>query len=71
MTKEFFERDYGHLDDSGDWTKVMGNSARPGLFTVGDIREELNRYPPDASLRLNSDGASFYVTTFKSKFFVG
>jgi len=70
MLKSFFERDYGHLEDSEDWTKVFGNFAHPGQHTVGDIRKELERFPFDASLRLDSSGASFYVTNVKSKLFI-
>ena len=70
MRKDYFERDYGHLADSDDWTKILGSGAHVGMHTIGDIRKELEGKPADTSICLNSGGSSFYVTNVKSKFFV-
>ncbi len=72
MTVDFFERDYGHLLDSDDAQKPFGPSILPGVATIGDIRKEIRekRYPKDASIRVDSDGSSYYITAMKTKFFV-
>jgi hypothetical protein len=71
MRKDFFERVYGHLPDSEDAVKVFGRiTILEGIATVGDIRKAVREYPNDASICVDSDGASFYVTNLKSKFFV-
>lgn len=69
MRKDFFERDYGHLADSDDATKVLGNAILEGVATLGDIRNAVKDYPADASIRPENDQSGFYVTTAKSKFF--
>jgi hypothetical protein len=73
MTVEFFERDYGHLLDSDDAQKLFGPSFFAGVATIGDIRKEIQekRYPKDASIRADSSGSSYFITTVKTKFFVG
>jgi hypothetical protein len=72
MTVELFEGKYGHLLDSDDAQKVFGRGFFAGVATIGDIRKEIRekRYPQDASIRADSDGRSYYITTLKSKFFV-
>jgi hypothetical protein len=69
MRKDFFERDYGHLQDTDDWSSVFGRTVHAGIWTVGDIRRRLEDHPPDASIHLESNGADFFISDFKSKLF--
>ena len=51
MRIDYFERDYGHLPDSDDATKVFGTgSIEKGWATVGDIRKACQGRSKDASI---------------------
>jgi hypothetical protein len=71
MRKDYFERDYAHLTDEEDWTKVFGPTVHVGMRTVGDIRRKLEGHPPHASIHIENNGADFFVSDIQSKFFVG
>jgi hypothetical protein len=71
MTKQFFESKYGYLAHSEDARKALGPFITEGTKTVGDIHKAFEGHPGDASVYLENDGRSFYVTDFHGEFFCG
>jgi len=68
MLIEFFERDYAHLPDEADASKVI--TIVPGRYKVGDIRAKCAGYSKDSSIYPESDGRDFYISpNLNTKFF--
>jgi hypothetical protein len=68
MRIDYFERNYGHLSDSDDATKVLGTgSIHMGIATVGDIRKACQGHPKDASIYPKNDTSGFYITNVHGK----
>jgi hypothetical protein len=66
----FFERDYGHIPDSEDATKVLGTqSIHAGVATVGDIRKACAGHTKNASIYPEGNASGFYITEHHGKFF--
>jgi hypothetical protein len=71
MRIDYFERDYGHLPDSDDATKVFGTgSIEKGWATVGDIRKACQGRSKDASICLQNEPPGFYITDVHGKAFI-